>query len=246
MKVYINKYKDHWISPYTMLDYVFFWTDWSKCARGWTLTDTLKNEADTIRGEKSRYVERPDWCDVWSDRLVPVSRAIQWIWDRIDRKIDYVKIDRWDTWSMDHTLGRIALPMLKQLKATKHGAPLVDDEDVPEHLRSTAAPPKENEYDTDGNHFRRWDWVMDEMIFAFEHKLDDSWEDAFRSGEHDIVWIPVDVHGNEVPKGEHRYYQMGHGPKDTYKCDYEGMAVVQKRIDNGFRLFGKYYQGLWD
>lgn len=245
MKVYISKYRDHWISPYTMLDYVFFWTDWSKCAR-WKLSRTLEDEAATLKGEKSRYVERPDWVEKWSDRLTPISRAIQWVGERIYPRIEYVKIDYWDTWSMDHTLGHIALPMLRQLKATKHGAPMVDDEDVPEHLRSTAAPPKENEYDTDGNHFLRWDWVMDEMIFAFEHSLDDSWEDAFREGEIDMIWVPVDAAGNQVPKGEHKYYRMEHGPKDTYKCDYEGMKVVQNRIDNGFRLFGKYYQALWD
>jgi hypothetical protein len=166
--------------------------------------------------------------------------------DRVHPAINYIKIDRYDTWSMDSTLAPIILPMLKQLKEKKHGAPFVDDEDVPEHLRSTAAPPKENEYDTDANHFARWDWAMDEMIFAFECKVDNSWEDAFREGEHDLLWIPVDKEGNEVPKGEHKYYQMTHGPKDTYKCDYEGMKVVQKRIDNGFRLFGKYYQALWD
>jgi hypothetical protein len=147
---------------------------------------------------------------------------------------------------MDHTLSPIILPMLKQLKEAKHGAPFVDDEDVPEHLRSTAAPPKENDWDTDENHFLRWDWAMDEMIFAFECKVDDSWEDAFRSGEHDIKWIPVDAAGNEVPKGEHKYYQMGKGPNDTYQCDYDAMQVVEKRIQNGFRLFGKYYQALWD
>ena len=33
MRVFLSKPRDHWISPYTMLDYVFFWTDWSKCAR---------------------------------------------------------------------------------------------------------------------------------------------------------------------------------------------------------------------
>jgi hypothetical protein len=87
---------------------------------------------------------------------------------------------------------------------------------------------------------------MDEMIFAFECKVDDSWQDAFREGEHDILWVPVDKDGNEVPKGEHKYYQMGKGSKDTYKCDYEGMKVVETRIQNGFRLFGKYYQALWD
>jgi hypothetical protein len=147
---------------------------------------------------------------------------------------------------MDQTLSPIILPMLKQLKETKHGSPFVDDEDVPEELKSTSAPPKENEWDTDANHFLRWDWVMGEMIFAFECKVDDSWQDAFRSGEHDILWVPVDTKGNEVPKGEHKYYQMDKGPNDTYQCDYEGMKVVETRIQNGFRLFGKYYQGLWD
>jgi hypothetical protein len=76
--------------------------------------------------------------------------------------------------------------------------------------------------------------------------VDDSWQDAFREGEHDILWVPVDKDGNEVAKGDHKYWQMGHGPNDTYKCDYEGMKVVETRIQNGFRLFGKYYQGLWD
>jgi hypothetical protein len=246
MKVFISKYRDHWISPYTMLDYVFFWTDWSKCARSWTLTDTLNDEANTIMGGKSRYVERPEWTERWSDRLAPISRGIQWVLDRVHPRVEYVKIDRWDTWSMDHTLGQIALPMLQQLKRDKHGAPFVDDEDVPEHLRSTSAPPRENEWDTDANHFLRWDWAMDEMIFAFEHRLDDSWEDEFRSGDHDMLWVPVDQDGNEVAKGEHKYYQMKDGPGNTYKCDYEGMKVVQQRIDNGFRLFGKYYQSLWD
>jgi len=240
MKIYISGYRDHWISPYTMLDYVFFWTDWSKCARDKTVIRSLEEERN------HKYVERPDWCETWSDRLAPVSRGIMWVLDRVHPEIKYVKIDRYDTWSMDSTLSPIILPMLKQLKEKKHGAPFVDDEDVPEELKSTAAPAKENDWDTDANHFLRWDWAMDEMIFAFECKVDDSWQDAFREGEHDILWVPVDKDGNEVPKGEHKYYHMDKGPNDTYKCDYEGMRVVETRIQNGFRLFGKYYQALWD
>jgi hypothetical protein len=164
--------------------------------------------------------------------------------DFVHPKIEYVKIDRYDTWSMDHTLAHMVLPMLKQLKATKHGAPCVDDEDVPEGigLRSTEAGPKENEYDTDDNHFKRWDWVLDEMIFAFECKMDDSWEDAFREGE--IDWKSVPCAWDE--KGKPTMYEMQDGPKNTYKCDYDGMKIVHDRIQNGFRLFGKYYQALWD
>jgi hypothetical protein len=238
MKVYISKYRDHWLSPYTIVDLAFFWTDWSRCHRDKSIESALD--------ENRKWFDRPEWAEALAERLVPVSRAIQWVGEKIYPRIEYVKIDRWDTWSMDHTLGMIALPMLRQLKRDKHGAPFVDDADVPEELRSTSAPPKENEYDTDDNHFKRWDWVMDEMIFAFEHELDESWQDEFRSGEIDMLWVPVDKDGNQVPKGEHKYYQMDRGPNDTYKCDYEGMKVVQDRISNGFRLFGKYYQALWD
>jgi len=219
LKVYINNYRSHWLSPYTILEKAFFW-----------------REID--------YDE--PLIDKWANRLAPLCQILQKVLDIIHPKINYVKIDRWDTWSMDHTLAYIVLPMLKQLNDKKQGAPFVDDEDVPEELKSTSAPPKENEYDTDANHFKRWDWVMNEMIFAFECELDDTWEDKFRSGEHDILWVPVDAKGNEVPKGDHKFTEMRRGPNDTYKCDYDGMKVVQDRIQNGFRLFGKYYQGLWD
>lgn len=222
MKVYFSGYRNHWVSPYTILEKVLFWLDWENI------------DYDT------------PWVEKWSDRIAPISRAWLKFLDFVHPKVEYVKIDRYDTWSMDYTLGHIALPMLKQLQATKQGAPFVDDEDVPEELKSTSAPPKENEYHTDANHFKRWDWVMDEMIFAFEHKLDDSWQEKFRKGNHDIKWIPVDAKGNEVPKGEHKYYKMGKGPNDTYECDYDGIKKVDDRIQNGFRLFGKYYQNLWD
>lgn len=222
MKIYFSNYRNHWLSPYTILEKVLFWKDW-----------------DNIDYDEP-------WVEKWSDRLQPLCLGLQKFLDFVHPEIRYVKIDRYDTWSMDHTLGRIALPMLKQLQATKHGAPMVDDEDVPEELKSTSAPTKKDQYDVDDNHFKRWDYVMNEMIFAFEHRLDDSWQDEFRSGNIDLVWKPVDKDGNEVPKKEAKYFEMGHGPKDTYKCDYDGIRKVEERIQNGFRLFGKYYQGLWD
>ena len=234
MKIYKSNYRNHWISPYTVLEYIFFWTAWSRCGRNKGVI------------EDRDYVDHPAWVERVTDYISPVCRAVKWVLDLVHPQINYIRIDRYDTWSMDHTLADIILPMLKQLNATKHGAPNVDDSDVPEYLRSHMAQPKENEWDTDDNLHLRWEWVMNEMIFAFEHKVDDSWEDAYRSGEHDLLWVPVDKDGNEVPKGEHKHYQMKHGPKDTYQCDYAGMKVVEDRIQNGFRLFGKYYQGLWD
>ena len=86
-----------------------------------------------------------------------------------------VRIDKEDTWSMDYTLAHVILPMLIQLKETKHGSPFTDDEDVPEELRSTSAEPKENKWDTDSNLHKRWNWIMDEMIWAFTEKCEDDW-----------------------------------------------------------------------
>jgi hypothetical protein len=225
MKVYINRYRSHWLSPYTILKTVCFW---EKDDDAFYNLEDLPNH---------KYTK-------WVDRLNPICGALMKFLDRIHPKIDYVKIDRWDTWSMDHTLGMIALPMLKQLQESKHGAPLVADEDVPKGLglRSTEADPKENEWDTDSNHFARWDWVLGEMIFAFEHKLDDSWQDAFRSGE--IDWKTKACAWDET--GKATLYQSVDGPNHTYKCDYAGMKKVEDRIQRGFVLFGKYYQNLWD
>ena len=222
MKVYINNYRDHWLSPYTILKSVCFWEK----------DDGVFYNLEDKPGHKYKK---------WINRLNPICMGIQKVLNYIHPKINYVKIDRWDTWSMDHTLAYIILPMLKQLKDSKHGAPNVDDEDVPRELWSIYAFPKE-EYDVDGNHFARWDWVLDEMIFAFECKNDESWQDAYRSGE--IDWKSEACGWDE--NGKATMYKHVDGPNHTYKCDYDGMKVVEDRIQNGFRLFGRYYQNLWD
>ena len=148
-----------------------------------------------------------------------------------------VRIDKWDTWSMDHTLAHIVTPMLKQLRDTKHGAPYTDDADVPEELRKSAAPPTEHEWDTDDNHFKRWDWILDEMIFAFESKLTD-WDEQF--------WkVKPELDFTEYPEDEGQMTKPVRW-KVEGDCDWEARDVYQARITNGFRLFGKYYEHLWD
>jgi hypothetical protein len=226
MKIYINKYRDHWLSPYTIMEKVLFWKKW---------TDPTFDLYD-------------DKNDKYTDWLVKPCEMLQKFLDIVHPKINYVKIDKWDTWNMDGTLARIILPMLKQLQATKHGSPLVDDEDVPEHLRSTAAPAKENEWDTDANHFKRWDWVMDELIWTFEQLNPDyDWQEQYYSGKHDTYWEKTEkTYPNPITGKEEATFEMKRGPNDTFKIDSEGMTKHQERITNGLRLFGKYYQGLWD
>ena len=223
MKVYISKYRDHWFSPYTWFEKIFFWKDWAK-----------KDGPDY-----------PEWVEKAADKLTPISEGIRWILDKVHPRVEYVKIDRWDTWSMDSTLAPIILPMLKQLRDTKQGSPIVDMEDVPPEMRLTSTQEWDdqsvfefyNESEVIAKHdvHTRWAWVLDEMIFAFESYTYD-WGAKYRSGVHDIQFEKMDG----------GLSKMVRGPNDTYQCDYDGLEKEQKRIDNGLRLFGKYYRGLWD
>jgi hypothetical protein len=220
MKIYLSNYRYHWISPYAILEHIFFWTDWSKCGRNKGVI------------EDKDYVDHPEWVERWANRITPISTAIRVVLDFIHPPIKYVKIDRWDTWSMDHTLAYIILPMLKQLDKEKHGAPYTEDDDVPEYLRSHMAQPKENEWDTDSLHFMRWDWIIGEMIWAFEQELkDDDEHQFFDDSECGDEKFPWDKDGQYLSK---------------IKVDNEGLEAHQKRKANGFKLFGKYYQNLWD
>lgn len=226
MKVYLNKPRDHWLSPYTVLEKVLFWKDWDNI------------DYDT------------PWVELWSDRLNPLCLALQKVLTVFHPKIDYVKIDRWDCWSMDATLAQIILPMLKQLKVAKQGAPFTDDEDVPagQGLRSTEAPPKQNPWDTDDNHFTRFEWILDELIWTFTQLHPDTdWEDQYHSGEHDTIWIKSDkMYPNPISGKSEHTYQMSNGANHTHVFDSEGHALHQARITNGLKLFGKYFQALWD
>jgi len=212
MKVRIRKYPT-WFGPHKLVDAIFFWAkdeDWVYSVGKWY--------GDTWLG--NLHYKLADHYMQWKE-----SRRVK------------VELDPWDTWSMDHTLAEIVLPMLIQLKQTKHGAPNVDQEDVPENLRAGKLEIEQYEKDgtTDALFFKRWNWVLDEMIFAFNSKLSD-WEERFHSGEHDILWVELDEGMMEMQKG----------PNDTHEWDQEGHCTYQDRINNGFRLFGKYYEALWD
>lgn len=217
MKVYIGPYNS-WIGPYQI-------------AKSFKHIGFNEDRCDKI-GE---------WLsETW------INALCEWFDSKKKRKIN-ICIDQYDTWSMDHTLALIIIPMLKQLNETKHGAPFVDDEDVPEELKSVSAPPLTQEQldvgSTDDNHFKRWNWVLNEMIWAFEQLEDDNSDRQFYSGEHD--WTFVDINPEETDK-EKKLSKMVHGPNHTFKVDHEGLEKHQQRIRNGTRLFGKYYQNLWD
>ena len=137
-------------------------------------------------------------------------------------RAETVIIDNYDVWNLDHTLALIIVPALKRLKEVTHGAPFVDNVDVPEDLQTLDnsdlghwhGTSSESEKCDDDNYFKRWNWVLDEMIWAFQSKLED-WDEQFFTKSNKIF-------------------------------DKKGFNSYFKRINNGFRLFGKYYNGIWD
>ena len=159
-----------------------------------------------------------------------VSDLCNWLESKKKRKIK-VHIDKYDTWGMDHTLAYIIHPMLIQLRDTKHGSGYVDEEDLPAHMQ----------HDGENWVHYKWDWVLNEMIWAFEQKLDEDWENKFQHGEPNYEWKLIS--GNE--DDDAALWTMNQTNPD-YWVDYDGMKVYNDRIQNGFRLFGKYYQNLWD
>jgi len=92
-------------------------------------------------------------------------------------RFSVIRISNEDTWSIEHTIAPIVLRLLEQFRYTAIGAPHVENEDVPEELW---APEPTGPGGDDENWFRRWEWVIGEMIFAFELSADgDNWEEIY-------------------------------------------------------------------
>jgi hypothetical protein len=215
MKVYMGPYPDNWWrssihSDYMNRKYKYEWTE-----NKTKFEDFLERVEDTLQ--------------------VIYNATINKVIKNRKRKIK-VHIDGYDLWGMDNTLAHIIHPMLVKMRDQKQGTPFTDDEDVPEHIRSTAAKPKENDWDTDEFHDARWEYILGEMIHAFECELDDNWEEKFYSGKSDFIFQKWDGGSG---------YEMKEGPNHTFKVDRDGLAQAWKRRQEGLRLFGKYYHSLW-
>lgn len=156
----------------------------------------------------------------------PVGDFLSWVGNKRKRQ-EYVRIDGYDVWNMDSTLRLIIGPMFKKLRDCKHGYGYVHDEDAPPHLHSTQAPPPDDDNCWDSLAEARYAWLLDEMIWVF-------------CTDHDAA-----LHGfyddSEVDHSKPLMDQI-----EQIKVDDAGRLAYQARIDNAYRLFGKYYQTFWD
>lgn len=221
MKAYLGPYY-HWFQPASWLENWVLWANGFDYRIDW---DAIVAKRPTALADIDAIKERlhDKWYYKW------LHAAENWVNNRTDRKIK-VRIDSYDTWNAEHTIAIIAAPLLKALKDKKPGAPHVEDADVPEELRSTAAPPLTEEQIQwgmpDDNWHPRWRWVLDEMIWALEQVADNDSDDQFFS------WPD----GADKEADGFRKVEM----------DTEGYTKWQARKQQGLLLFGKYFEALWD
>jgi hypothetical protein len=164
------------------------------------------------------------------------------------RKIS-VQIDKWDTYSLDHTLAMIIYPALLQLKATKHGVPndfaMVGGEDYLDQESFDFYK------DEDGSLFNQrckaWDDTLDKMIWSFQQLADDNYDSQYHHGKAEYDWKETDrLYPNPVTGVMEPTYQMVDKNPTEHWYDHVGHQLHEARIQEGLELFGKYYRNLWD
>jgi hypothetical protein len=165
-----------------------------------------------------------------------------------DRKISVV-IEKHDTWSLDHTLASIIYPALLQLKATKHGVPAdfaeVGGEDYTD--QDSFDFYKDSQQESFEIACKRWDEVLDKMIWSFEQILKDNYDELYHHGKTEYDWIKSDKQfANPLTGKMEDTFQMVDKDPEAHWYDAEGHKLHEARIQEGLELFGKYYQNLWD
>lgn len=129
-----------------------------------------------------------------------IVKVCQWIHNKRQRTIKVV-IHDYDVWNLDCTLALIILPALRKFKEDDCGRFFVQNDDVPDHMKSDLEPCNVS----DELITMRYKYIINEIIYSFEQKNKD----------------------------------------DETKFDLEKWKTENARVANGFRLFGKYYEGLW-
>jgi hypothetical protein len=242
MKVNIGKYIS-WIGPYQIAEKILFWKD-SNSDVVYTLGEFLAHGFHKQPEEdKRRFSSTNDRPKTW------IYKLCEYIHSKKKRKVK-IKIDPWDVWSTDATISLLVLPLLIELKKQKHGSGNIDLCDVPEHLQFTSHEEYDRQETFEFYHadtpsdaidvHTRYEWFLDELIWTFTQLQPDyDWKDQYQSGNIDFVSVPVENKENTL-------YKLEHGPDYTFVEDKEAIEKHQKRIDNGLRLFSKYYHTLWD
>lgn len=128
-----------------------------------------------------------------------------------------IEFDRSDCLSLDQTLAEIIVSGLTEFRKKINGFPAMDVEDIPDGMDEEKA----------------WEYSVDEMIWAFGN-CEIGWHERYETGSHEHVV-------EELPDGSK---SISFKPGD-YKVDIVARDAHMARMDNGRRLFAKYFHSIW-
>ena len=161
-----------------------------------------------------------------------------------------IDIERHDTFSLDYTLALIILPALLQLKATKHGVPgdFVADVGGEDYIDQDSFDfYKETHKEAFDEKCRRWDEVLDKMIWSFQQIALESYEDKYHHGKSEYDFVKSDKqYPNPISGKMENTFRMVDKNPNQHWYDHVGHQLHEERIQEGLELFGKYYRNLWD
>jgi len=154
--------------------------------------------------------------DMYTDSDKDIKKLAEFKQQRIERGFDDT-----ECWNLDSTVAKFILPRLIVFRKNTNGYP--GNSEIPT--------------------FEKWLEVLDKMIFAFDHIVNEEKYDDERNEKYDIDWSKV----NNYTKMENGSVMME--PKDEYKERLEKLhddkADEIQKIDEGLTLFGKYFMQLW-
>lgn len=154
-------------------------------------------------------------------KLPAVDNLLDWIYERRQRTIK-VRIDSHDTWSLDHTLSHIIYPALVEYNKQKHSYFLVSDEqDVPEYLRLSSFRLTEKELE------------QCEKFYDPPKRINNLYQMRYEYVMSRMIWS-----FEQISKDNDGLMGSRHGTNEY--------RIFGERLDEGFKLFGKYYRNLWD
>lgn len=154
--------------------------------------------------------------DMYTDSDKDIKKLAEFKQQRVERGFDDT-----ECWNLDSTVARFILPRLIVFKENTIGYPGTDE--VPT--------------------FEAWTEILDKMIFAFEHIVNEDKYDDERSKKYGIDWCK----SHNMTKQENGSYLMETNKEyeEKLKLFHEDRINENKLIEEGLALFGKHFMSLW-
>lgn len=155
-----------------------------------------------------------DW---YTDSEKDIKRLAEFKKQRVERGFDDT-----ECWNLDNTIAQFVLPRLKHFKENTNGYPGTDE--IPT--------------------FEKWNEVLDKMIYAFDHIVNEDKYDEEKQKRHQVDFLEM----YSFERQEDGSSLMVETPKYNKQAmeNYRNEQIEdRKRIDEGLQLFGKYFLSLW-